>query len=109
VRACTRKKETVMVAIQNSALTYIQDDILLDEVAENQWRVLDGRLPKENVAALRGFVRAFVGLYEVTTMAQPSEVVYCADLRAVHAAFADVPEDLPEPESVVASPHSPPQ
>ncbi|HUG50915.1 MAG TPA: hypothetical protein VLZ78_07955 [Terrimesophilobacter sp.] len=79
---------------------YWEDEVLLDEVAEEQWRVLDARLPKEDVAALRGFVRIFAGLYEVTTMARPQEIVYCADLHEVHATFADLPAT--EPNAVIS-------
>lgn len=88
---------TARTATSTATPHYWEDDVLLDEVADNQWRVLDARLPKEDIAALRGFVRVFAGLYEVTTMARPQDIVYCADVHAVHATFADPPETEPNP------------
>jgi hypothetical protein len=76
-----------------SALT--DGDVRFDELARDQWRVVDARLPHDDAAAVLGFVCVVAGLLEVTTLARPLEIEFCADQRAARAVFLDALEQAP--------------
>ena len=64
-------------------------DVRLEEISPNLWRVLDARLPRDDAAALLGFVTVVAGLFEVTALARPLEMRFCADEQAARLAFLD--------------------
>ncbi|MBD8728155.1 hypothetical protein F1C15_09750 [Frigoribacterium sp. NBH87] len=64
-------------------------DVHLHRIDDGQWRVLDRRLPSDDVAALLGFVERTGGLYEVTLMGRPREHVPCPDLRCAALTFVE--------------------
>ena len=61
--------------------------VVLEEVAPEQWRVLDAGLPPTSIDALIGFVCRTAGVYEVTTMTEPLDVSFFTDLDSVRAVF----------------------
>jgi hypothetical protein len=77
--------------------THIRDedrrevDVRFEEVAQQQWRVVDARIPAGDVAGLLGFVCIAAGLYEVTALSAPLEISYCADERSARALFVNAP------------------
>jgi len=75
-------------------------DIRFDELARDQWRVVDARLPHDDATAVLGFVCVVAGLLEVTTLARPLEIEFCADERAARAVFLDALEQAQRPPSL---------
>jgi len=61
--------------------------VVLEEVAPEQWRVLDAELSPTSIDALIGFVCKTAGVYEVTTMTEPLAVAFFTDLDSVRAVF----------------------
>ena len=61
--------------------------VVLEEIAPEQWRVLDTGLPPTSIDALIGFVCRTAGVYEVTTMTEPLAVSFFTDLDSVRAVF----------------------
>ncbi|GAB3606248.1 hypothetical protein GCM10027413_16570 [Conyzicola nivalis] len=66
------------------------DDIVLVDVGDNRWRVVDARVPQGDATALLGFVRVVGGLYAVTSITRPFAVSYCDDLAAAPDAFVNL-------------------
>ncbi|KQO84594.1 hypothetical protein ASF17_03720 [Frigoribacterium sp. Leaf263] len=77
-------------------------DIRFDELARDQWRVVDARLPHDDATAVLGFVCVVAGLLEVTTLARPLEIEFCADERAARAVFLDALEKAQIPSALRA-------
>lgn len=70
--------------------TLLDEPLILDEVAENQWRVLDVNVPEDTAASIVGFVCVVAGVYEVTSLRRPLEVTFCTDLTAAQIAILDM-------------------
>jgi len=71
-----------------------EEQVVLQALGDQQWRVLDGRLDAGDVAALLGFVEVIAGLYEVTTMDAPGDRRFCPSLDAVRSEFVTA-DDAP--------------
>jgi hypothetical protein len=66
-------------------------EVHLHRIDDGQWRVLDRRLPDDDVAALLGFVERVGHGYEATLIGRPLDRRACVDLLAVCACFVEGP------------------
>ena len=62
--------------------------IVFDTLAQDQWRILDGRLEEGDIAALLGFVEIVAGVYEVMLFSDPATPRFCACLDDVRSEIA---------------------
>lgn len=66
-------------------------EVHLHMIDDGQWRVLDRRLPDDDIAALLGFVERVGPGYQATLIGHPLEKHACDDLLAVCACFVAGP------------------
>lgn len=63
------------------------DVVLLQRVADRQWRAVDGSLPSDDVTALLGFVERTPEGYEVTRLLEPNHRIPCPTKEAARRAL----------------------
>jgi hypothetical protein len=65
------------------------EDVFLQSVGEEQWRVLNRTRPAEDVTALLGFVERRGGVYEATVLTLPGTVTRHSNQDAARRRFCD--------------------
>lgn len=65
------------------------EDVVLQTVGEQQWRVMNRTRPADDVSALLGFVERRGGLYEVTVLTLPGSVTRHSDQDSARRRFCD--------------------
>lgn len=70
-----------------------EDDIRLDSIAKNQWRVCDRRYRETDSRAVLGFIERRDQHYEVTRMRAPSTVSRFGSLSTATGSFAVISVD----------------
>lgn len=69
------------------------DVVLLQRVADRQWRAVDGTLPSDDVSALLGFVERTSEGYEVTRLLEPNRRIPCPTKDAARRALIGLSGD----------------
>ncbi len=76
----------------NGAEVPTQDDIRLDCISMNEWRVCDRRYRETDSRAVLGFIERRDEFYEVTDVRRPSTILRFGSLSTATGSFSSVEE-----------------
>lgn len=81
---------SALLTVRTNARTGVRfEDVSLQSVGEEQWRVLNRTRPAEDVSAFLGFVERRGGVYEATVLTFPGIVTRHSSEDAARRRFCD--------------------